>query len=105
MSQETTPLPESKKDRFISVKINCDALTDTIIKDKEQGLNMLLIAVPLHYPKYTVLGFLYNSINNMVGFFAAVDEQLKMQEARKKSGIVKGTMTDAIALGRDLLKP
>lgn len=101
MSEEAQP---KKEDRFISVKINCDALTDTIVKDEKQGLNLLLIAVPLHYPKYTVLGFLYNSINNMVGFFAAVEERMEVERRQAKGGIIKGTMRDAVALGRDLLK-
>lgn len=103
MSQDQAAVTE-KKDRFISVKLNCDALTDTIIKDKDQGLNLLLICVPLHYPKYTVLGFLLNAINNMTGFYAAIDEKMNLEARHKKAGIVKATMADAIELGKNLLK-
>ncbi len=87
--------------RTISVKLNIDELTDTMIVDKEKGINVLLVAIPLTVPKLTALGFLWCVIDNMTTFYKHAEAQF---EASKKGGIIKAGMSDLKAMGKSLLR-
>ena len=88
--------PEDKP--TISVKIRTDVLTEVMLK--ENGANILLVALPLAIPKFTALGFLWGVINNMTAFYAAVEENLARQRGR---GIVGTSLEEAKRLGRRIM--
>lgn len=97
MSTENAPKQEATT---IGVKIRVDALTDTMIVDKEKGLNILLVAIPLSTPKLVALGFLWSVLDNMTTFYKAAEAEHKL---RNKGGIIKAGVNDALALGKKLL--
>ena len=90
----------NKEPRTISIKIDIDKLTDSMIVDKEKGVNILLVAVPLSTPKLTALGFLLSVLDNMQTFYKHAEAQY---EARKKGGIVTAGINEIAALGRKLV--
>jgi hypothetical protein len=89
---------EEKAQRTISVKLNIDNMTDTVIKH-EQG-SLLLVALPLSVSKFVGLGFLWSVLDNMTTFYKHAEAQM---EAKKKGGIIKAGLSDALALGKTLM--
>ena len=87
----------SEKPRTISVKLNIEVMTDTVIKHENGSL--LLVALPLSTPKLVALGFLWSILDNMTTFYKHAEAQL----AAKKGGIMKVGINEAIALGKRIL--
>lgn len=101
MKNDKPDIEQAAEQPSIAVKIRTDVLTNTVVKDQEKGLNLLIVAMPLSTPKYQALGFLWSVISEMTTFYEACE----MAAKAKKPGIIKSTMNDAIALGHNLLKP
>lgn len=86
----------AKEEPTISVKLRTNVLTNTVIKDA----NMLIVAMPLNTPKFVALGFLWSVLSEMTTFYEACERAA----SKPKNGLIKGTMADAVALGKSLLK-
>lgn len=98
MSTENQKPEAEKPPRTISVKLNVDQMTDTVIKHDNGSL--LLIALPFSIPKLVGLGFLWQVLDNMTTFYKHAEAQA---EAKKKGGIIKAGLSDALALGKTLM--
>ena len=95
----TPPKPEVEKPPLtISVKLNIENMTDTVIKHEHGSL--LLVALPLSVPKLVGLGFLWSVLDNMTTFYKHAEAQM---EKNKKGGIIKAGLSDALALGERLM--
>lgn len=95
---------EAPKPPMIGVSIRTDVITDTILQDPEKKMQLLLIAVPLSLPKFTILGFLWSVLDNMTRFCLSV-EMAAAEEKQRSGGIIRPTMKSALVLGKKLLKP
>lgn len=83
--------------RTISVKLNIETMTDTVIKHENGSL--LLVALPLSVPKLVGLGFLWSVLNNMTTFYQHAEAQMDSRKGR----LVKAGISEAMALGKKLL--
>ncbi len=86
--------------RTISVKLQVDALTDTMIVDKEKGVSILIVAIPMSTPKLTALGLLWSVLDNMTTFYKHAEAA---HEAKTKGGIIKAGLSDLKNLGKNLV--
>jgi transketolase N-terminal domain/subunit len=91
--------PVEGEKKAVKITIQLDAFTNVMLQ--EAGL--VVIAFPIATPKWTALGFLWTMIDEFTAFYNALESA--NQAKNKKPGIIKGTMSDALALGRGLLKP
>lgn len=92
-------MEQPKESRTISVKLNIDDMTDTMIVDKEKNVNILLVAIPLSVPKLTALGFLWCVIDNMTTFY----KHAEAQHERQRGGLIRAGISDIAALGKKLV--
>jgi hypothetical protein len=95
MSQEEKPKEEPKA---VKITIQLNAFTNVMLQ--EAGL--VVVAWPIATPKWTALGFLWTLIDEFTAFYNALEATAA---AKKKPGIMKATMADALTLGKSLLKP
>lgn len=99
MEAKPDPTPAGER-KFISVKLPADQLTDTMIVDKEKGISLLVVAIPMSTPKLTALGLLWCVIDNMTTFYKHAEAA---HEARSKPGLIKTGLSEAMSLGKRLM--
>lgn len=92
--------PETEKPKHISIKLPIDQMTDTMVVDKEKGISILVVAIPMSTPKLSALGLLWCVLDNMTTFYKHAEAA---HEATKKPGLLKTGMADAMALGKKLM--
>ena len=92
---KTEAKPES-----ISIKLPINQMTDTMIVDKEKGISILVVAIPMSTPKLTALGLLWCVLDNMTTFYKHAEAA---HEANTKSGIIKPGLAALKNLGKNLV--
>ncbi len=90
---------EAEKPKTISIKLPVDQMTDTMIVDKEKGISLLVVAIPMSTPKLQALGLLWLVLDNMTTFYKHAEAAY---EAGKKPSIIKAGLGEAMALGKRL---
>ena len=95
-----SPTPDiEKKPRQIGIKLPVDQMTDTMIVDKEQGISILVVAIPMSTPKLSALGLLWCVLDNMTTFYKHAEAA---HEAKNKPSIIKAGLADLRGLGSKL---
>lgn len=91
------PQPQEEK-KAVKITIQLGAFTNVMLQ--EAGL--VVVAWPIATPKWTALGFLWTLIDEFTAFYNALEATTAAKN--KKPGIVKASMSEALSLGKSLLK-